>query len=425
MSGKTPGDDPRPALPCPDVPPPPPPIGGIPRTESDDSKGSSSGKFIEVDSPTASLYRHPHSRSLPNTGDTQLTMSEREAAYLVEPDPSKTDLEETIANGSSLFGTKENEALFEIGKYRSSIAGYAVQNYCLPGDAFCAAIKDQSLEDEVKLEYDSLWLQLQFFWDTMMRMQPNPITSDINETGNAVDLMADIAAGRIIAEIRPGYPPELSLRNIKEFRRRLQRLELVVRTAVNSCGKGPKMYCGCAISLKRYKTKLDLWARLFGPHEEKTQVPGAQNFRIRDMARLLRLEDYLTHVSREFERQLNVTPKSGSLVLTAIGFMEEAITKFFSTDNVNTIMDLKHAWVNMLCAPMFRRSVVIEVQELVKDAVFFKKKHGHSSHRDGCDQKVAKPPKSFIRQMSTPAQPGEGSGSGGKVMSLRTMFRKS
>lgn len=420
------------ALTCPEREAPAPPIPPrAVRTDTGDSKATVNSKFTEVISPSDSLLRHPKSTPPPTFEDLQPALDKipsREVAPLVEPmvGPPLVHLEERIAVGSSLFGTQENQYLFDIGRYRSSIAGYIVPTYVLPGDAFRTALKDQSPEDEVRFEYDNLWIQLQFFWDTMMRMQPNPVTSDIQEIGHAVDLMADVTVGRLIADILPGYPPELSLRNIKELRRRLQRLEFVVRSAVNSCGKGPKMYCGCAIGLKRYKNKSSLWSRLFGPQGEESQIPAAREFRVRDIARLLRLEDFLTHVSREFQRQLGVLPEPESLVLTTMSFMDEEITAFVSKKGIINIVDLKHVWVDMMCSPKFRRALVKEVQDVVNDAIFFKKKYGHSGHRDGCDQKVVKP-RSFIRQLSGQTQSGESSGSRGKLISspLRTFFHKS
>ncbi|KAH6981781.1 hypothetical protein BKA56DRAFT_719971 [Ilyonectria sp. MPI-CAGE-AT-0026] len=420
------------AMTCPDreAPAPPIPPRGV-RTNTADSKASVNSKFTEVISPSNSLLGHPKSTPPPTFEDLQPALDKiprREVVPLIErtAGPPQVRLDERIADRSSLFGTQENQSLFEIGRYRSSIAGYIVPTYVLPGNAFRAALKDQSPKDEVRFEYDNLWIQLQFFWDTMMRMQPNPVTSDIQEIGHAVDLMADVTVGRLIADLRPGYPPELSLRNIKELRRRLQRLEFVVRSAVNSCGKGPKMYCGCAIGLKRFKNKTSLWARLFGTQGEEPQIPATREFRVRDLARLLRLEDFLTHVSREFQRQLGVVPEPESLVLTTMSFMDEEITACVSNKGITNILDLKHAWVDMMCSPKFRRAVVKEVQDVVNDAVSFKKKYGHAGHRDGCDQKVVKP-MSFVRQLSGRTQLGESSGSRGKLISspLRTFFHKS
>ncbi|KAK7393876.1 hypothetical protein QQX98_013342, partial [Neonectria punicea] len=319
--------------------------------------------------------------------------------YLLCP---KVNLEQRIADGSSLFGTEDNNALFEIGRYRATMAGFIVSSYTLPGNEYRAALREQSLAEDVKSEYASLWLQLQFFWDEMVRTQPNPITDDPAELAHAVDLMADVAAGRLIAD-KPDYPAERALCVIKELRRRLQRLELVLKTAVSACGEPPKLHCGCVtpLALKRGKDKTALWSRLFDAGASDAQVSEDRQFRIRDVACLLRLEDFLTHVSREFEGQLNRRPEAESLVMTAISFMEKPLFDILDGEEIRTLDDLKSAWVCLLCSPTFRGAVVREIQDMVSDAVAFRKKHGHGQHREGCDRRVGKAGGGgFIKQLS-------------------------
>ncbi|KAK7418339.1 hypothetical protein QQZ08_011282 [Neonectria magnoliae] len=405
---------------APDVPDvqhePPSPLDQSPPADHDTSNSSSKGKFVEVLSPSPSILSHPQSQQWPDLrGGLAPGEDDEEDDDDNVPEPGllrpKVNLEQRIADGSSLFGTEDNNALFEIGRYRATMAGFIVSSYTLPGNEYRAALREQSLAEEVKSEYASLWLQLQLFWDEMVRTQPNPVTDDPAELAHAVDLMADVAAGRLIAD-KPDYPAERALCVIKELRRRLQRLELVLKTAVSACGEPPKLHGGCIapLALKRGKDKTTLWSRLFDAGASDAHVSEDRQFRIRDVACLLRLEDFLTHVSREFEGQLNRRPEPESLVMTAISFMEKPlldildggeIRTLLGGDEIRTLADLKSAWVYLLCSATFRGAVAREIQNMVSDAVAFRKKHGHGQHREGCDRRVGKAGGGgFIKQLS-------------------------
>jgi hypothetical protein len=297
-------------------------------------------------------------------------------------------------------------------------------SYVLPGDEFLSAIVPESRGAEVKTEFESLWLQVQLFWDLMLRLQPNPITADMVQVHNAVDLMTDVAAGRLMAETRPEYDPETALRNVRELRRRLQSLELILRSTMNTCGKEVKLLCGCTVALKRYQDKQSLWSRLFGGDDKDTRESD-RSFKVRDVARLLRLEDFLTHLSRDFERQVQRPAEDETLVMTAMGFMDKQLAGLICGKSIRSVEDLKKAWVHVLCNAQFRQAIVHEVGELVSEAVAFRKKWGVALHRDGCDQKSDRKP-GILRQISMTSL--KEASKGGKLPSpspFRTMFKKS
>ncbi|KAH6894490.1 hypothetical protein B0T10DRAFT_590096 [Thelonectria olida] len=398
------------------------------------SQGGS--KFKEVTTPTQSLLMHPSSMLLEGLDESQLKVREAVPPELMLPNtllPPQTmpkkplpqvNLQDRLDEKSSLFGTQKDLELFEFGKHRAAIAGYMAPSYVLPGDEFLSALVPGNREADVKMEYDSLWLQVQLFWDLMLRLQPNPITADRVQVHHAVELMTDSAAGRLMAETRLDYDPETALQNVRELRRRLQTLELVLRSAMNTCGKDHKILCGCTIALKRYKDKQSLWSRLFGGDDKDTRESN-RSFKVRDVACLLRLEDFLTHVSRDFERQVQRRAEDETLAMTAMGFMDKQIAGLICGKSIRSVGDLKKAWVNVLCNAGFRRAVAHEVGELVSEAVAFRKTWGVALHRDGCDQKVDRKP-GLLRQLSM-ASLREAS-KDGKLPTpspFRTMFKKS
>ncbi|KPM39615.1 hypothetical protein AK830_g6967 [Neonectria ditissima] len=382
-------------------------------TNHDARSNPSKGKFVELSSPSSTILRHPLSSQHPDLGSGPAPADD-------EP-PEQVNLEQRIAQGSSLFGTRDDNALFELTRHRASMAGYIVPSYTLPGDEFRAALLNPNPAADARLEYDSLWLQVQLFWDAMVRTQPNPVSASPAELAAAVDLMADVAAGRLVADAWPDYDPRLALRNVRELRRRLQRLELAVRTAVTTCGRPPKLHCGCVSALKRCRDKTGLWSRLFGPKEQ--QGPEDRHFSVRDVACLLRLEDFLTHVSRDSERQLGRYPEPESLVMTAVMFMDEAIKEFLDSDNIRSILELKLAWVKVLCNVEFRAAIVLEVQTMVSDGIAFSKKHGHADHREGCDQRVDKTG-GFIRRFSRPGVSADPARPASRSSPLLSIFKK-
>ncbi|KAF4981452.1 hypothetical protein FZEAL_2740 [Fusarium zealandicum] len=311
----------------------------------------------------------------PNEGHSQLS---EQTPFLVD---------HSIEHGSSHFGTSEDASQYDVSSFRSPIAGFFSGSYNLKGDDFQGALQHNEQMEEVKLEYDGLWLQLQLFWDLLLRMQPNCITIDKNKISTAVDLMLDIATGRLLPEVRPEYQVKIGHRNVRQLRRRLQVQELHLRTDMNTCGKPPKMLCGCMVALKRPKYKTNIWTRLFGSKPNEPNRTEDRSFRIRDMAGLIRLEDFLTFVSHEFDRQLGPSGLDAeqSLVLTAMSFMDDELKEFLPKRDYRTAAELKYSWVYVLCDRGFRDAVNREVHALVTEAVAFRNKQGYYAHRVECE----------------------------------------
>ncbi|KAF7560814.1 hypothetical protein G7046_g3312 [Stylonectria norvegica] len=298
---------------------------------------------------------------------------------------TSSNLEVCLATKSSLFGTEDKKELFELDSYAAPVAGYFVRNYQLDGDVFRRwATCSNKPEQEVQMEFEGLWLEFQFFWEMMLRMHPNSIIDDIVKIGAAVDLLCDIVIARLAFEVRKECTVQAAKQHIKELRRRLQRFQLSLRTAVSVCGEGPKLLGGCALKLKQYADKDKLWGPLFstGAHPRFRRSQDML-FSIRDMACLLRLEDFLTFVSHEIESQSGLRPDDNDLLLMALGFIDDKLLNFIN-ETPASVTDLELAWLDMLCRVDFRQSLAEEVKDLVKDAVAFDEDH-EQVHREECE----------------------------------------
>ncbi|SPJ89751.1 uncharacterized protein FTOL_13112 [Fusarium torulosum] len=312
-----------------------------------------------------------------NTSDTPSSVA---SAAPIQDESHRTAMEDRVNDPSGMFAEPE---------------GYLVSAYGIDGDKFQEDIQQYETKmDEVKAEFDDIWLQLQLFWDLMLRMQPNCITSDAEYTNQAVIFLLDLSIARLLPDTRPKYDPKMAWFQTKCFRRRLRRLELLLRTDMVTCGNSPSILCGCMVAVKRPKYKSNIWTRLFGSSKsgEKSRADD-RSYRLRDVAGLIRLEDFLTHISVELERQLDTSNPDNMSVLmhTAIGFMDDEIKMCLKKQDYVTVHDLKAEWVHVLFNLSFRAGVIREVKGIVNDALAFRKKHGNSAHREACELWVPKP----------------------------------
>lgn len=297
----------------------------------------------------------------------------------------KVSLDVQVEKGTSPFGTLDNSKLFDFNEFRSPIAGYLSKIIDTPGDKFRATIQEIDGKEELMVEYEMLWLQVQLFWDLMLRMQPNRITDNRQLVGQAIDLMLDVSVGKLLVEFREDYQPQKIRWCIVELRRRLARLELFLRIDLNTCGKPAKLLTGCLVGLKRPKYKHKLWTSMFGAFHEHSQRREDHILRIRDIAGLLRLEDFLTVLSRELDQQCNMTDTQEHLAVVAVGFMETRIKNMLPTKNCKTTKELRESWMYMLASRPFRDAMRDEVRNLVSDALAFRKNNSYSLHRELCE----------------------------------------
>ncbi|RGP60627.1 hypothetical protein FLONG3_10796 [Fusarium longipes] len=304
----------------------------------------------------------------------------------------------TVDQGFSetgMFTNPVKKELLSVSSFNSTIAGYFTHSYAHDGPRFEAEVeREKSDMEDVEEEFEGIWLDLQNFWDLLLRMQPNCIMSDAEYTKQAVDFLLDLSVARLLVETRPEHPVKTARKQLKYFRRRLRRLELLLRVDMNTCGNSPKLVCGCLVAVKRPRRKINLWTRLFG--NSKSNQPGRSDdkcFSVRDVAGLLRLEDYLTHILRELEAQHGTDGTEDThIAITALGFLDDEIKQFLPKRKYLTRGDVRYEWVHVLLHPKFRAAVVREVKAIVSEASDFRKKPGKSAHQEGCDHWVpAKP----------------------------------
>ncbi|KAF5670560.1 hypothetical protein FHETE_4467 [Fusarium heterosporum] len=256
--------------------------------------------------------------------------------------------------------------------------------------------------DEVKAELDDIWLQMQLFWDLMLRMQPNCITLNAEYTGQAVAYLLDFSVARLFLDTRPDSDPTKAWLEAKDFRRRLRRLELLLRTDMTNCGNAASMLCVCMVTARHPKHKSNIWNRVFGNRKKEEAGHGEHRiYRLRDIALLMRLEDFLTHKAVDFNRQLKTcNPQNVSvLVHTAIESMEDEIKMCLINQGHVTVDDLKDGWMGVLSNPFFRAGVVHEVINIVDDALKFRKKYGTSAHQEGCEFEASK--SNLVRRLTS------------------------
>ncbi|KAI1019768.1 hypothetical protein LB504_009510 [Fusarium proliferatum] len=156
---------------------------------------------------------------------------------------------------------------------------------------------------------------------------------------------------------------------------------------MGTCGKSPKMLCGCIIPIKRPNNKDRLWTRHLTIRKDEKGRPEDRGLKFRDLAGLLRLEDFLSHVYNELEPQLSPASPAADcgIIHTAIALMDDAIKRFIPKKDYNTADELKAEWIYVLCHENFRSSIVLEVMGIVSDAVAFGEKDGTQTHREECD----------------------------------------
>ncbi|KAF5573760.1 hypothetical protein FPANT_12169 [Fusarium pseudoanthophilum] len=334
--------------------------GSLPRTETIDSR---------IESPTDP---GPLREQL-----LQLTQSSERNLETQEPHP--------ISSPQAV-----NQNLRELVDSRiASPAGYFSRDYNLQGPQFLEKVHDQCEKmDDVKARYEDLWLSTQLFWDLMLRMQPNCVASDIKVLRTAVDLMLDVVVGRMLPQLRPEYHPVLAESHLQALSRRLRALELRLRTDMGTCGKSPKMLCGCMVPIKRPNNKDKLWTRHLTIRRDAKGRSEDRGLKFRDLAGLLRLEDFLSHVYNEFEPQLSPASPGAAdcgILHTAIALMDDDIKRFIPKKDYSTADELKAEWIYVLCHENFRSSIVLEVMGIVSDAMAFSEKDRTQIHREECD----------------------------------------
>ncbi|KLO84413.1 uncharacterized protein LW93_1210 [Fusarium fujikuroi] len=336
--------------------------------------------------------RLPGEQSLQPAQSSERNMETQEARSISSPQAVNQSLRELvdsrIASPASMFGGPADLQLFSIREFRSPIAGYFSRDFNLQGPQFLGKVHDQCEKmDDVKARYEDLWLSTQLFWDLMLRMQPNCVTSDINVLRIAVDLMLDAVVGRMLPQLRPEYHPVLAESHLQALSRRLRALELRLRTDMGTCGKSPKMLCGCLIPVKRPNNKDRLWTCHLTIRKDEKGRPEDRGLKFRDLAGLLRLEDFLSHVYNEFEPQLSPASPAADcgIIHTAIALMDDDIKRFIPKKDYHTADELKAEWIYVLCHETFRSSTVLEVMGIVSDAVDFSERDGTQIHREECD----------------------------------------
>ncbi|KAF5648319.1 hypothetical protein F52700_1011 [Fusarium sp. NRRL 52700] len=382
--------------------------GDLPRTETIDSRiESPAGMFGSPDDSrlpdifeprsTDTGYfspdlRPPGEQSLQQAQSSEQKRETQEARSISSPQAVNQRLRELvdsrIASPAGMFGGPADLQLFSIREFRSPIAGYFSRDFNLQGPQFLEKLHDQCEKmDDVKVRYEDLWLSTQLFWDLVLRMQPNCVTSDIKVLRTAVDLVLDVVVGRMLPQLRPDYHPVLAESHLQALSRRLRALELRLRTDMGTCGKSPKMLCGCIVPIKRPNNKDRLWTRHLTIRKDEKGRSEDRGLRFRDLAGLLRLEDFLSHVYNEFEYQLSPASPAADcgIIHTAIALMDDDIKKFIPKKDYNSADEFKAEWIYVLCHENFRSSIVLEVMGIVSDAVAFSEKDGTRTHREECD----------------------------------------
>ncbi|CEI60462.1 hypothetical protein FVEN_g6594 [Fusarium venenatum] len=351
-------------------------------------------RFAESPVPSTGVMDQPRSRAsgqtpaLRPTGQGDPFEDFSEICTLKDIDPSIFTMAEF--NGTTgMYTDPKNEKLLDVSKYISTAAGYVYTTYKLNSSGFQAEIeKKKSEKEDIKIDFEDLWLDLQFFWDLFLRMQPNCITSKKEYTKQAVDFLLDLSVAILLPDVRPEWDVSAARMQIQCFRRRLRRLQLLLRTDMNKCKTSPVMLCGCVVGVKRPKHKEGLWTPLFGnsvssPHD------GADDraFRVRDIAGMLKLDDYLAHVWYEFQsRPGPEKDDSVKVIRTALGSTDKEIKQYIPKKEYKHPEDVKAEWVNALLHPSFRAAVVREVNVVVGEAMSFHDKYGQSAHRWDCDK---------------------------------------
>ncbi|QPC69552.1 hypothetical protein HYE68_000304 [Fusarium pseudograminearum] len=293
--------------------------------------------------------------------------------------------EDLVNVPSGMFSDPARKKLLDLRPFTTILAGYE-HTYCLMSGRNFQASVEKGLPDmeDIDEEFNEIWVELQLFWDLLLRMQPNCITSNAEYTGQAVDFLLDLCMAMQLPIDGPGYQVSAARMQIKCFRRRLRRLELLLRTEMHKCGNSIVMLCGCLVGFKRPESKEHdgFWAPVFG-NRDRNQPDQADNraFTVRDVALLLRVEAYFAHFWLAFKKKHGT--KVDDFVAAAVESMDDEIKQYIPKHSKNPLR-IKREWLNVLLHPSFRKIVVREVNEIVKEASIFYTIHGTSGHRPGC-----------------------------------------
>ncbi|RKK60209.1 hypothetical protein BFJ66_g2007 [Fusarium oxysporum f. sp. cepae] len=241
--------------------------------------------------------RNPVEQSLQPAQSSERNMETQEARSVSSPEAVSQSLrqlvESRITSPAGMFGGPEDLQLLSVREFRSQIAGYFSRDFNVPGPQFPEKPHDQCEKmDDAKARYEDLWLSNKLFWDLILRIQLNSVTSDVEVLRPAVDLVLDVVVGRILPQLRPEYHPVLEESHLQALSRRLSALELRLQTDMGTCGKLPKMLCGCIIPIKRPKNKDKLWTRHLTIRKDEKGRSEDQGFKFRDLTGLLRLVNF-------------------------------------------------------------------------------------------------------------------------------------
>ncbi|RKL10464.1 hypothetical protein BFJ68_g3922 [Fusarium oxysporum] len=241
--------------------------------------------------------RNPVEQSLQPAQSSERNMETQEARSVSSPEAVSQSLrqlvESRITSPTGMFGGPEDLQLLSVREFRSQIAGYFSRDFNVPGPQFPEKPHDQCEKmDDAKARYEDLWLSNKLFWDLILRIQLNSVTSDVEVLRPAVDLVLDVVVGRILPQLRPEYHPVLEESHLQALSRRLSALELRLQTDMGTCGKLPKMLCGCIIPIKRPNNKDKLWTRHLTIRKDEKGRSEDQGFKFRDLTGLLRLVNF-------------------------------------------------------------------------------------------------------------------------------------
>ncbi|PCD33315.1 hypothetical protein AU210_009543 [Fusarium oxysporum f. sp. radicis-cucumerinum] len=219
--------------------------------------------------------RNPVEQSLQPAQSSERNMETQEARSVSSPEAVSQSLRQLVESRIT------------------SPAGYFSRDFNVPGPQFPEKPHDQCEKmDDAKARYEDLWLSNKLFWDLILRIQLNSVTSDVEVLRPAVDLVLDVVVGRILPQLRPEYHPVLEESHLQALSRRLSALELRLQTDMGTCGKLPKMLCGCIIPIKRPKNKDKLWTRHLTIRKDEKGRSEDQGFKFRDLTGLLRLVNF-------------------------------------------------------------------------------------------------------------------------------------
>ncbi|KAF9769800.1 hypothetical protein IL306_012729 [Fusarium sp. DS 682] len=196
--------------------------------------------------------------------------------------------------------------------------------------------------DGIKSQYDHRWHSTQLFWDLMLHMQPDCVTSDIEVPKQAVDLMLDVTIRRSFPRFDKSVIQFLHKCKLEHSNRHLRVLDLRLGIDMVPCGKTPSMLCGNIVPFTCPNGKEQLWARHLRIWKDEKGRSKDRNFKIRHIAGLVRLGDVLTRVYGELLSQL--IPGSAAadcaIIYTIVASMDDVVNMFLLKKNYPTTDEL-------------------------------------------------------------------------------------